>query len=339
MGWDTFTATIEEAAPPRPVNPYRYRAYTTDDVEAIREVARVVLPMAHDSDGKIEAKCPLSMCSHKLHTSQRKPFFVNLTNGRAVGTWKCNRCGASGHWNGLCEQLGIEPMEPQQDMPVRVQAIEEVGDRVFVHRADGRLRDWTNQTWMRTTMQGEYTGITIPAGPFRALGAKLYNWGLDEWAAIPVYDGDEVVGSADVMIGVRYPELVAKQHTSKNLPNRIVPAWLKQVAAAYHHDYVVLVEGQSDCLRLLGAGVPSLPLLGATALSARKASRIAQVYPHIYVSLNTDANGAGQKGTANAVKVLDEIGASYTVVAQELGVDFGGMQDDELEDFIRRYFR
>lgn len=117
--------------------------------------------------------------------------------------------------------------------------------------------------------------------------------------------------------------------------------YAKHLIDKYEYDFLVVVEGPRDALRLLYHGIPAVAILGATSFSKTKALYVTALAQFIYVIPDNDNGGTTMWNTCKsflrpmASKVTRiKLPVTYTKKKELIKIDPGNMSDELLDDFI-----
>ena len=206
-----------------------------------------------------------SRCVNPNHRDTTPSFAIN----RFTGGFNCFGCEIKGReWNDLSEWLPITELRPDDDRrpdPFRVRRR---------RLADRRKRDSLipHIPWDATPWEGNWTlpntRIRIAPATLKALDARRWYDDRDRCYRIlfPCWQLEELVGYAarrldDRELKQQEMKVERKWRNSDGFQAKDVLFPLDAVARM-ESDYVVLVEGPGDAVRLLNYDIPALSIMG-----------------------------------------------------------------------------
>lgn len=302
-------------------------------------VANQVLTGVTNDGSRLHAHCPLC---HRPG-SPWKSLLINLTNTYAntYGYVRCQNgvCAWRGPWNRLAEELGIDPLVPNDNAPFR-----QVEARVDTYQYQGfdefPLEAWADREWDRNFIDG--CGTVISPYAFNVLGAKygVDRWG-NEWAWLPGYTTrGELYGHVKLLLSERRPRVPKSSNSIGQWVGGCVLGALQVRREFPKQTSIVVTEGPPDALRLIDHGVAAVPSLGCGTWTSTKSDILVSLgYERVYVCMNTDVNEAGQRGGDKAQGLLEAAGLEVVRVWQEVGVDLCQMSMRALNNYIEENFR
>lgn len=329
MSWANWSATIG--------GQIQREKLSYADMQAVETVARQVFAPVVNHGTYLSARCPngheRNPASLRIHTTE------NYGSGYGYTICLHPACDFRGAWNNLMEDLGYDPLVPDDNRVVRIEPIPEP----YVYRGHSSFHvvNWpAGKSWDRNFLDG--CGVVLGSVGFEIMGAGYgRDWEGNEYAVFPCYDEDGVeYGHQDVLLSERRPGLSKTRNSPGGwIRNSAIGA--QQVRNAFPDaEHLVLTEGFPDSLRLIEYGVPSIPSLGAKTWSATRSNVLAGLgFSRVFVCMNTDESGAGQAGADSTYKLLRQTGIDAVIVEQPLDVDLCRMTSRELRNYIQENFR
>lgn len=249
---------------------------------------------SESSNKELRINCPF--CRHH----NNKCYVENST-----GRFYCFHCGESGSWRGLVERLGniqdtIEksgaPKEESEDLPpIELEIIEQNHQRLLTSsclevRKYLYNRGLNDSTLAKFKLGWDGRNITIPI--FDANGDCM-NFKLKRDPTLP--SGSKGMFS---ILG----------RGRKRLFNEGI---LRQ-----NSDYVVVCEGEWDCMLLDQYGFPTVTSTGGASSFDESWVPYFWKFSKVYICFDNDRNGAGQDGTRKTVSLLYRPEGTKVLVVQ-----------------------
>ena len=280
-----------------------------------------------------------------FHNETQPSLYVNLerTGKYGPGTYLCFGCGAKpsthGGWNGLAAKLGLRTIAGGEG-----QVTSHVTRKISIQQ------DTQERTW-QTLVQEWGCGLTIPwpiGMKFRGLPGWLVRkvggyLSLDshdsQMCLLPQWDGDDLIG------GVKAKVVVKPWHRVKYLS--APGAWVKTkglltmetVRTMLQHTEsrdVMLVEGSRDAIRMIGCGIPALPILGTNNWTEEKRDYLMSLDPD-RVFLGFDNDRAGKQATALVYPMLKGYCQAIKLEFESEGQDPGNVPIDIVKGWKRKH--
>lgn len=290
-------------------------SYTERDVHAM-------LMLLHQAGLTYEFRTDVQeiRCACPFHANHGSPtLWVNFGTAEDLpfGAFKCFSCGESGLWHKLEHKLtGTNSIgSPQAYDEAELLPVIELRKPKELYRPPPILFELDEGfTWEHP--DGDFSDTFL-----RTLGSKLAmrTWfdktvrqqfsELRLW--LPVHEGDMLAG--DIMAALERPAEDAEEFIKKGFKKYINSTsleakdtlWpLPDVVRRFGTEYIVLVEGPADAMRLILNGVPALACLGTGVWSQSKADKVYYVFKKICTCFDGDT--AGRKLTQEVRQSLYE---------------------------------
>ena len=245
-----------------------------------------------------------------------------------AGYYNCFGCGAHGHWNELAEQLGLPLWGKQNTSKVPAVSFEGTDD-VLLGAED--LKKETLRIFALSGLAAQYAGIKdqwrgFPVDFLQSVGAKICM--VEETRRYYVYLPVNINGKLRGYIKA-FPKKVEGYPSYLNGPG----AWGAKYglfpfdyAVKLMRDkglnYLVLVEGPRDALRLLYHGIPAIAILGTQSWTKHKI-RLLEFSGASRVVIMMDGDVAGKKAARLLKTGLRKNKDTYEQVAPPLTENFG----------------
>lgn len=219
-----------------------------------------------------------------FHADNNPSLRLETTDGKfQSGFFKCWGCGTCGRWNKLARKLGMAYQE-QSDAPTPV--IEEAGDTAYASVKElAQSCSSGGGPWPNT----EWRGIHYKT--IQQCNGYLVTHKEEQRLLLPIEIDGEIKGGVMCALHARdkikYLTTPGKWASHYGLlPFQCIPA---------DTQYVVLVEGPRDALRLLAEGIPALATLGAGNVNPKKLSLLLEFADLKAVVALGDGDDAGMK--------------------------------------------
>lgn len=287
-----------------------------DDAKSIirEEVHKIPGYKKHTAES-IMIQCP-------FHNDKSPSCGIYMAEGMQIplGHFNCLGCGAKGHWNELAEKLGLQKIAKWQhsstgdpnDLSNLIGKLEEemLGEQslrsLVKSIGDNPILEWAEDTEWR-----DYSGKLIKD----AGGYFMFDNYMDENSLVcffpisveGVYYGG-VKAYLEKQLGMLSYIATKGNWTKKyglfpfDLTQKLIDKW--------DLDYVVLVEGPRDALRLLCEGIPALAVLGSQNISESKIDIVLNLGIKTIYSL-PDNDKAGDKMRKTLRGICDDLDVEY----------------------------
>lgn len=273
------------------------------------------------------------------------------TDGKIpLGFFHCFGCGEKGTWNEFAQRNGLEEIKEwkkNRNIPqalISAQLEEELlGDTGLTLKAVLKKMECEEaQRWMTNVEWRGYSGKLI-----RAVGGYVIvdKYNNDIGVLFPIKIAGKVRGAVKAIYEKKYE----KQKAYVTMPG----PWLRsyglfpyqytqKIIQKHDYNFVVIVEGPRDALRLLSIGIPALAILGANAMSNLKALHILSLgIDHVYVMPDNDEGGDKmwskfkQFFPKESVETRKRFRLPRKKKNGELKIDPGNMPEDILKKVVK----
>ena len=260
-------------------------------------------------------KTPSCQVKHDQHKNERS------------GNFRCFGCGAHGSWNLLAEHLGLPLWGKQRVSKVPQVSFEGMDSELL---GDAPLKKETLRLFKMGGLAAQYAGIKdswrgFPLDFLKSVGAKICM--VEENRRYYIYLPVEVKGELRGYIKA-LPKKVEGLPSYFNAPGKwgakygLFPFdYSVKLMKDKRLDYLVLVEGPRDALRLLQEGIPAVSILGTQSWSKSKV-RLLEFSGARRIILMLDGDAAGRKATKLLYSGVRKFGGTETVVAPPLHENF-----------------
>jgi 5S rRNA maturation endonuclease (ribonuclease M5) len=252
--------------------------------------------------------------------------YVNEGLSIPLGSWHCFGCGEKGSWNKLAEKCGFEKFPnwginlPNYTKSITIDDTEHTIDSMLNSMHVG------STSWPRDVRWRGFDGdVVISAGGM--LIDDSYSDGIGVF--FPVFIGNALKG------GIR-AAFIKEAHTLSYVTTK--GAWVKKYGLflyepvkKMHKDYIVLVEGPRDALRLYSKGIPALAILGSQNFGAEKALIISSLCASTVICLpDNDKAGIEMKGLVK--KYMPRYCKTISIKLPKSVEDPCNMSEDDIEN-------
>ena len=218
---------------------------------------------------------------------------------KTLGYFNCLGCGAHGHWNVFAEKAGLQKIKAwnsgEHKVEYNTQKDESnlLGDTGVTLRAVYKeMRCPEAQPWPESLVWRGVSGALIAAVGGKAINDE-YNDGLA--VLFPIKIGSRIRGAVKAMFHKKSPTDLGYLTMPGEWVKQygIFPyAYTSKLIREYGHNFVILVEGPRDALRMLKLGLPAVAVLGANTISKTKMLYIRSLgVDTIYVLPDNDKGG------------------------------------------------
>ncbi len=219
---------------------------------------------------------------------------------KTLGWFNCFGCGEHGSWNKFAEKAGLIHIKEWNSAEKSIEYNSSASDEALL--GDIGLT-------MRAVYKEMHCGEAIPwpvhmdwrgvSGELiAAVGGKAINDERNNGIAVlfPIKIGNKIRGAVKAMFHKRNPtQLGYITMAGENWVKRygLFPFdYTARLMRKRKHDFIILVEGPRDALRLLKLGLPAMAVLGANTISKTKMLFISNLgVDQIYVMPDNDRGG------------------------------------------------
>lgn len=229
-------------------------------------------------------------------------IYTRRDNPRApLGWFNCLGCGARGGWNKFAKQIGAETIKEWDNKEKRIETTitkeeEEnlLGETGMTIRKVLSIMDCKEaQPWPEEIPWRGFKGSLLAQ-----VGGLIINDRFNDNVAalFPVKIGRKIRGAVKAIYRKRFD----KQSSYLTMPGPWINSYglfpydyTKKLIAEKEYNFVILVEGPRDALRLLKLGIPAIAVLGANTIGKTKAMYILSLgVDVIYAMPDNDRGGA-----------------------------------------------
>lgn len=219
---------------------------------------------------------------------------------RSLGSFNCLGCGKHGDWNKLAEVAGLPTIKAWNNK-------EKYASRLITEEADEKLLGSDSLTVKRVlkVMHCQEAQPWPVAIPWRGFTGELLNlvggmiindYYNDSVAALfPIKIANKVRGAVKAVYEKKTKEQLGYVTMSGEWVNSygLFPfEFTKRMIKKFGFNFVILVEGPRDALRLIKLGIPAIAVLGANTIGKQKALFITSLgVDTYYVMPDNDAAG------------------------------------------------
>ncbi len=230
-------------------------------------------------------------CPFGKHSDSTPSVTINIdpTSKYPIGAFYCFGCGESGGWNKLANKLGLQPFDKnkQQEYSYAPPRISDKANKMLEVEditLEGLLPEWNCIMPMPFSVAETWRGIR---------GDVLYEIGAqyafdDRFKKVRVILPCTVEGE---LVGA----IRAAQQKEKPSYLNSAGSWVKtkglfpfDYVKAQETDYVVLVEGPRDALRLLQDGITAMAILGTNNWGDTKRDIVLSMDRQIFIMMDGD---------------------------------------------------
>lgn len=293
-------------------------------------------------------------CPFHGDTDPSLSVHMQIEHGPPLGYYYCFGCGTKGRWNVLADKLNLPQIQEWKSKLTDVADYQinfnDLDDQFLGGRSmslDGLLKQMgclEGQPWPENLEWRGYSGKFV-----NSLGGLIVNDMYNDSIAVlfPIEVHGKIIGGVKAIY----------ERKRKNQLAYVAMAgdWVKtkgwfgyaqalKLIRKYHFKFVVIVEGPRDCMRLLQAKIPCVAMLGASALTERKARMLLNLGVEHVIGLPDNDHG-GDTMWANVKTHAKDLGVHLRKVAlprdydeegKLIKVDPGNMSEQMFEDF--KYF-
>lgn len=293
--------------------PKMVTSYSADDVRGMIHMLHQcgLTPEFREDVDEVRCPCPF----HDNHGSPT--LWVNF--GRADdlphGSFKCFSCGTGGLWNKLERRLTGKDegtLGQKYDAAEMIQIIEPrkakdiyIAPTFLLPLDDDFVWEHPDGNFPKEFLDG--LGAKLAVRTWYVKSVKQQFSELRLW--LPVYDGHDLVG--DILAALERPGEDAEDFIKDDFRKYINSTALESketlwpfphVVKNFGNDYVVLVEGPADAMRLLLNGIPALAILGTGTWSESKADKLYFTFDTVVTCF--DGDKAGRSVTESVIQSL-----------------------------------
>lgn len=244
---------------------------------------------------KSQGRWHMICCPYHDDKEPSAGVLVEPSEPKYLGRFSCFGCGTKVTWNEFAERTGLEKIDEANNTPILV-----ANDKDLQKLLDGELtlrkiltlmRCQEAQPWPKVLEWRGYSGRLISK-----VGGLIIN---DDY-------NDSIAALFPIMIGGKYRGAVKAiyERTARNKSAYFTMEgeWVnkyglfpyqyaKRLADTKKLRFVFVVEGPRDALRLLSRGIPAVAVLGASAMSTKKALFVSAIAQDVYVLSDNDSGG------------------------------------------------
>lgn len=241
-----------------------------------------VITSALDSYGgrqKIAGDFRMIQCPFHSDNTPSLGVYVSRNGRRKLGWFNCLGCSEKGDWNKLAEKAGFQTIK-NADLQEKTAA------RIICSNVEEKLLGSNTLTIAQMIRMKENTGaIEWPesikwrgfSGKFiRSIGGYIVDDTFNNSVAalFPVYVHKKLRGWVKAVYEKRGrgPSYITMKGEWISKYGLFCFDIAKQIIDENKYDFVVLVEGPRDAMRLLKYGIPAIAILGAGTLTKQKAA-------------------------------------------------------------------
>lgn len=267
-----------------------------------RDNFQIIIDALHQYPGgqKSTANSRFLCCAFHDDSTPSMSVFLGTDGPIPLGFFHCFGCGTKGRWNVLAKKMGLDKIQEWKTntQPSDSLITKEIEDKLLgsdtltfksvlrLMRCEEAIRWPTHLDWRG------FDGSLI-----HAVGGHMINDDYNDDIALlfPVKIQGRVRGAV---------KAIRERKSKKQLAYITMKGdWVRdyglfpymytqRILRKYRYDFVVLVEGPRDALRLISLGVPALAVLGATSMSDIKALLVSNLdVSNVYVMPDNDDGG------------------------------------------------
>lgn len=307
---------------------------------AVDHVINQLGPLVKRTEGtRAWIKCPYHAAKHD-HTAN---MTVNIAvSSDFIGWCGCFACGTSKSWNDFAREQGLLPMTRVEDDDYYSSYTppKHVIDEDVDYKYPSNLQSLAGFSWERE--EDDDRLITITHKTLKQFHCKLVEgvphktslgWQeLPQRLWLPVYDFDHtVVGHALLRIHAEDKHLKCINSSGRWVRSAI--CGIEQIKTT---DYVVIVEGAADMMRLTQRGINAVAMLGSQNISESKCSYLRDRFDQVY--LLGDKDRAGNDMNARGLSYIPTaITLKYSAGCGKDPASMTSPQIDSLRSQIKEY--
>jgi 5S rRNA maturation endonuclease (ribonuclease M5) len=258
---------------------------------------------------KSTATSILAQCVFHDDPSPSMGIYVLVDGDIPLGWFNCFGCGEKGPWNKLAEQAGLEKIKEWNTSATPYNIVNKAVDDALLGEPEGdfkvllrKLKKSEAHPWPESLDWRGYPGKLV-----RKIGGHIVNEDdriTKSGARIsgtvsvlfPIKMEGKVRGAVTAIYEKQYKGQVAYWTSQGSWVKNygLFPySYVKNLIGKKKLNFVVLVEGPRDSLRLINNGIPALAILGANNFSATKALFVESLdVEFVYVMTDNDTGGA-----------------------------------------------
>lgn len=225
-----------------------------------------------------------------FHSESNPSCGIYLGKGMSLpfGAWHCFGCNEKGLWNKLAEKLKLPKIKEWSTYETGVSAVEIEDEHITLSKMLTNMRV-DHSVWPTDMEWRGFDGQLV-----RDVGGLIVNDRVLNSLGVffPVYIGRELKGG--VKAAYKKQDKMLSYVTTKGSWVGKYGLFGYNLVKKMKRDYVVLVEGPRDALRLLQNDIPALAILGANNFNSQKALMVSSLYPEVVYCL-PDNDDAGKK--------------------------------------------
>lgn len=321
-----------------------------------RDNFQIITDALHQYPGgqKSTANSRFLCCAFHDDSTPSMSVFLGTDGPIPLGFFHCFGCGAKGHWNILAKKMGLAKIQewktnvhPSENLITKEIEDKLLGsDTLTFKRVLRLMRCEEAIRWPKHLDWRGFDGSLI-----HSVGGHMINDAFNDDIALlfPIKIQGMVRGAV---------KAVRERKSKKQLAYITMRGdWVRdyglfpymytqKLLSKYRYDFVVLVEGPRDALRLVSLGVPALAILGATSMSKIKALLVASLdVSTVYVMPDNDDGGDIMWATAKkflrrsdtaTVRRL-KLPRVYDAAGKLLKIDPGNCSEDILDNVLRLF--
>lgn len=225
---------------------------------------------------------------------------------RNLGSWNCLGCGEHGNWNKLAEKANVDPIKEwdsgekvvggvitRADEDKMLGSSESLGGSLTLRSIIHQMGCPEAQPWVESINWRGFKGEFLAK-----VGGMVIDDAYNDNIAVlfPVKVGRRYVGAVKAIYEKKYKKqlgyITMKGSDWVNnyglFPYNITQMMIRKG----HFNFVILVEGPRDALRLIKHGIPALAVLGANTMGRKKVLQILNLGTDIvYAMPDNDSGG------------------------------------------------
>lgn len=321
-----------------------------------RDNFQIIIDALHQYPGgqKSSANSRFLCCAFHDDNTPSMSVFLGTDGPIPLGFWHCFGCGEKGHWNVLAKKAGLDKIQewktnvhPSENLITKEIEDKLLGSDTLTFKSV--LRVMRCEEAMRWPSHLDWRGFD--GSLIHAVGGHIINDEYNDDIALlfPIKINGRVRGAV---------KAIRERKSKKQLAYVTMKGdWVKdyglfpymytqRILRKQRYDFVVLVEGPRDALRLVAHGVPALAVLGATSMSTVKTLLISSLdVSTVYVMPDNDEGGDVMWATArkflkrantSTVKRL-KLPKVYDDAGKLVKMDPGNCPEDVLDNLLRLF--
>lgn len=244
------------------------------------------------------------VCPFHSDTDPSLGVYMGIGMQIPLGFFNCFGCGEKGHWNKLAEKLHLQKISSVND---KIKTTREVDSKLAKIKANLEVVNSTTQLSKLITSIGNPAHFPWSDDePWRSFSGKLINQVGGMYLSEPHRRNSELVCFFPIKINKRYyggfkayldkkdgrPSYINTQGDWTKSYGLFPYVYCYELIRRYKLEYVVLVEGPRDALRLLAEGIPAISTLGARQFTREKLRLILKLgAKHLFTMPDSDNGG------------------------------------------------